>query len=29
MARLDGLVDALRDSVVRAETEVSDLARSS
>ncbi len=27
MARLDGLVDALRDSVVRAETEVSDLAR--
>ena len=27
MARLDGLVDALRDGVVRAETEVSDLAR--
>ena len=27
MARLDGLVDALRDAVVRAETEVSDLAR--
>ena len=27
MARLDGLVDALRDSLVRAETEVSDLAR--
>jgi predicted nucleic acid-binding Zn-ribbon protein len=27
MARLDGLVDALRDRVVRAETEVSDLAR--
>lgn len=27
MARLDGLVDALRDSIVRAETEVSDLAR--
>ena len=27
MKRLDGLVDALRDGVVRAETEVSDLAR--
>ncbi len=27
MARLDGLVDALRDAVLRAETEVSDLAR--
>jgi hypothetical protein len=27
MARLDGLVDALRDGVVRAQTEVSDLAR--
>ena len=27
MARLDGLVDALRDAVVRSETEVSDLAR--
>jgi predicted nucleic acid-binding Zn-ribbon protein len=27
MARLDGLVDALRDATVRAETEVSDLAR--
>ena len=27
MARLDGLVEALRDGVVRAETEVSDLAR--
>ncbi len=27
IARLDGLVDALRDGVVRAETEVSDLAR--
>lgn len=27
MARLDGLVDALRDGIVRAETEVSDLAR--
>ena len=27
MARLGGLVDALRDAVVRAETEVSDLAR--
>jgi predicted nucleic acid-binding Zn-ribbon protein len=27
MRRLDGLVDALRDAVVRAETEVSDLAR--
>lgn len=27
MARLDGLVDALRDGVVRGETEVSDLAR--
>ncbi|MBW3648922.1 MAG: hypothetical protein KY440_14345, partial [Actinobacteria bacterium] len=27
MARLDGLVAALRDAVVRAETEVSDLAR--
>ena len=27
MARLDGLVDALRDGIVRAETEVSDLGR--
>lgn len=27
MARLDGLVDALRDGIVRAETEVSDLQR--
>jgi predicted nucleic acid-binding Zn-ribbon protein len=27
MTRLDGLVDALRDGIVRAETEVSDLAR--
>jgi predicted nucleic acid-binding Zn-ribbon protein len=27
MQRLDGLVDALRDGIVRAETEVSDLAR--
>jgi hypothetical protein len=27
MARLDGLVEALRDGIVRAETEVSDLAR--
>ena len=27
MERLDGLVDALRDGIVRAETEVSDLAR--
>jgi predicted nucleic acid-binding Zn-ribbon protein len=27
MVRLDGLVDALRDGIVRAETEVSDLAR--
>ena len=27
IARLDGLVDALRDGIVRAETEVSDLAR--
>ncbi len=27
MARLDGLVDALRDGIVRAETDVSDLAR--
>lgn len=27
MARLDGLVDALRDGIVRSETEVSDLAR--